>query len=165
MTNWPSQNDHAALISMFGNPDANGDGAPDPAWFSAHMTTIVPPYQMYYGPTPISRITCNRAIALPLHDSLQGVLTLCGSQAEVQKHGLHLFGGVYNFRPKRKGGSLSMHSYGAAIDLDPAHNPQKPTGGTMPAEVVAVFKKHGAIWGGDWTPKYRDPMHFQWATV
>ena len=28
--------------------------------------------------------------------------------------------------------------------------------------VVSILKKYGFAWGGDWSPKYRDGMHFQW---
>jgi hypothetical protein len=166
MTNWPLQSDTAAMHATFGNPDANNDGAPDPAWAAQHLTTIVPPYAMEFAGRPVTRMTCNKAIAAPLLAALQGVKALYGMQAAIEARGLHHFGGVYNFRPKRLGrGSLSLHAYAAAIDLDPGHNLQGKAGGAMPAEVVAVFKANGAIWGGDWSPRYRDPMHFQWARV
>lgn len=165
MTTWPSQNDHAALVAMFGNPDANGDGAPDPAWVHEHLTTIAPPYQLYYGTAPVKRITCNRAIAEPLFACFSDILKHYGSAAEVRRHNMDAYSGCYNFRPKRAGHSLSMHAYGIAIDLDAIHNPFQRPGGAMPVEAVAIFKAHGAVWGGDFSPKYHDPMHFQWATV
>lgn len=162
---WPKQSDLAALHALFGNPDANGDGAPDPSWFAAHMTTIVPPYQMFYSTTPIKRITCNKAIAQPLLASLQGVLDHYKTEKAIREVGLHHFDGCYNFRPKRKGTSLSLHAYGAAIDLDAAHNPYGKPGGAMPKEVIAIFEANGATAGAKFSPKYHDPMHFQWATV
>lgn len=165
MTVWPKQSDTAAMHALFGNPDANGDGAADPSWAAQHLTTIVPPYQLFYGKIAVKKITCNTAIAKPLMASFQGVLDLYKTQAEIARHGMDQFSGCYNFRPKRGGKSLSLHAYGAAIDMDAAHNPFKSQGGTMPHEVVAIFKANGASWGGDWSAKYRDPMHFQWATV
>lgn len=161
--NWPLQSDLKAMHAVFGNPDANGDGAPDPAWVAAHLTSIVPPYQMFYGTTPIKRLTCNKAIAEPLLASLAGILALYKTPAEIAKHGMDQFSGCYNFRPKRGGSSLSMHAYGAAIDMDAAHNPFRSTHFTMPPEVVAIFAKTGAEWGGSWSPASRDAMHFQWA--
>ena len=160
---WPLQSDRAAMIERFGNPDANGDGAPDPKWVAEHLTTIVPPYTMFYGQTPIKRITCNKAIATPLLLSLAGILKLYGNENEIRRHGMHNFSGCYNFRPKRGGSSLSMHAYGAAVDLDAANNAFHSTKFTMPAAVVDIFESNGAVWGGHWISP--DAMHFQWARV
>lgn len=43
-------------------------------------------------------------------------------EARLRALGLDLFGGCLNVRRMRGGGSLSMHSWGIAIDFDPAHN-------------------------------------------
>ena len=160
---WPLQSDLAAVHALFGNPDANGDGAPDPSWAAAHLTTIVPPYAMNYAGQPVRAITCNKAIAAPLLASLQGILAHYKTQAAIEAVGLHNYSGCYNFRSKRLGTSLSQHAYGAAIDLDAAQNAQRGKTHRMPAEVVAIFKANSATWGGDWSPSYVDPMHFQWA--
>jgi hypothetical protein len=63
--------------------------------------------------------------------------------------------------------ALSMHSYGCAVDFDPARNAfhnRHPSFGT-PANryVVEAFAAEGWVWGGQW----RDPdgMHFQAARV
>lgn len=54
----------------------------------------------------------------------------------------------------------SQHARGWALDINPAAN---PVGGTlntdMPADVIAMAKKLGLGWGGDWQSK-KDPMHF-----
>lgn len=162
MTPWPKQSDLAAMHAMFGNPDANGDGAPDPSWVVAHLTTIEPPYQMFFGVTPIKRITCNKAIATPLLAALIGIEQLYKTPDEIAKHGMDQYSGCFNFRPKRGGSSLSMHAYGVAIDMDAAHNPFRSTKFTMPLEVVAIFQAQGAEWGGGWKHS-TDAMHFQWA--
>ena len=64
---------------------------------------------------------------------------------------------------------LSMHSFGTAIDVNPAvnglyymhdgRNPQSPY--YLPDEVIDIFKKYGWVWGGDWD-EYVDTMHFQY---
>jgi hypothetical protein len=36
---------------------------------------------------------------------------------------------------------------------------QRGTAGEMDRSVVAIFKKWGFAWGGDW--HYTDPMHFE----
>jgi hypothetical protein len=53
---------------------------------------------------------------------------------------------------------LSLHSWGIAVDLNVPGN-QRGTVGEMDRTVVAIFKKWGFAWGGDWN--YTDPMHFE----
>ena len=54
--------------------------------------------------------------------------------------------------------TLSNHSFGLALDLNTPGN-QRGTVGEIDREVVAIFKKWGFAWGGDWS--YTDPMHFE----
>ena len=60
------------------------------------------------------------------------------------------------------GKGLSLHSWGIAVDLNVPGN-QRGTVGEMDRRVVAIFKKWGFAWGGDWN--YTDPMHFEMAKV
>ncbi len=69
--------------------------------------------------------------------------------------------------------SLSHHSYGVAIDINSSDNPyisdtlvvgsNSYEPGVNPLsvtdEVVAIWKRHGFYWGGDWTSA-KDYMHF-----
>lgn len=53
------------------------------------------------------------------------------------------------------------HPYCFAIDINPEKNPLSNKLITdIPKEVVAIFKKHGFVWGGDWK-QIKDPMHFE----
>ncbi|MEY9594797.1 hypothetical protein ABIA06_007088 [Bradyrhizobium yuanmingense] len=71
--------------------------------------------------------------------------------------------GGYSMRGKRKGGGWSQHAYGNAIDINPDKNAQDGTGHTdMPENVRDLAAKYGLSWGGDWSKKYNDPMHFEW---
>lgn len=71
--------------------------------------------------------------------------------------------GGYSMRGKRKGGGWSQHAYGNAIDINPDKNAQDGTGRTnMPANVRDMAAKYGLSWGGDWSRKFNDPMHFEW---
>lgn len=71
--------------------------------------------------------------------------------------------GGYAMRGKRKGGGWSQHAYGNAIDINPSRNAQDGTMRTdMPANVRDMAAKYGLSWGGDWSKKYNDPMHFEW---
>ena len=75
---------------------------------------------------------------------------------------IHSWDGIYNFRSIRGATRLSLHAFGAAIDLNAATN-QRGTEGDMSTEVIAVFRHFGFLWGGDFHA-LKDPMHFQYAT-
>ena len=72
------------------------------------------------------------------------------------------YGGIYNYRPKRGGTSLSLHSWGIAIDLDADDNGFRdswPVKADMPLAIMEAFAREGwtsagAFWG-------YDAMHFQ----
>jgi hypothetical protein len=159
---WPLQSDHAAMVALYGNPD-NGSGKADSKWEAAHLVSIKPPYQMVYGKAPIKTIRVNKGCSEAMLEALNGILKLYGSQAGIEAHNLHHFSGCYNFRPKRGGGSLSVHAYGAAIDLDAEHNPFRTKHFSMPKEAIKVFTDLGAEAGAHWNPP--DAMHFQFARV
>ncbi len=164
VTQWPLQSDLVAMRARFGNPDANGDGAPDPAWAAKWLTTITPPYAMFYAGKPVRAITVNRGCSDALLAALAGIGKHYGTAAAIKAAGLDQFGGLYNFRVKRgNSSSLSMHAYGAAIDMDPDHNAFRGHSHAMPAAAVQIFKDQGATWGGDWSAGSYDPMHFQFA--
>ena len=72
--------------------------------------------------------------------------------------------GGYNWRKMVKSSKLSHHSYGVAIDLNVdanpfQGNPDKNSKLYNNETVVAIWKKHGFYWGGDWNSR-NDPMHF-----
>lgn len=79
--------------------------------------------------------------------------------------------GVFNFRKVAGQKNLSVHSFGAAIDLNtefadywvwsggkPGRVPVYKN--KFPMEIVAIFEKHGFIWGGRWY--HYDTMHFEY---
>jgi D-alanyl-D-alanine carboxypeptidase len=79
--------------------------------------------------------------------------------------------GSYNCRLIAGTDRMSMHSYGAAIDLNTEYTTywqwHKPSNGgyyfwtnEIPMEIVAIFEKHGFIWGGKWY--HYDTMHFEY---
>ena len=63
-----------------------------------------------------------------------------------------------------------MHSWGAAIDINAAradywlwHGSGVIDAGLVnriPTEIVAIFARHGFIWGGKWS--HYDTMHFEY---
>jgi hypothetical protein len=162
-TSWPRQSDRKAMAAMFGNPDANNDGAPDPAWVRDHLTTIVPPYALFYAGKPVRAITLNKAIAAPVTRALTIVAHRFPDPKQRAVLGIDQFDGCYNFRPKRGAGSLSMHAYAAALDFSARRNPFHARRSDLPEGFVTAFTDEGAEWGNNWSPKSRDPMHFQFA--
>ncbi|HYZ61245.1 MAG TPA: M15 family metallopeptidase [Acetobacteraceae bacterium] len=82
------------------------------------------------------------------------------------KRYLYPIGGTYNCRPIAGTDRTSMHSWGAAIDLNPAYADYWRWGqgsayrNRIPPEIVAVFERQGFIWGGRWS--HFDTMHFEY---
>jgi hypothetical protein len=79
--------------------------------------------------------------------------------------------GTFNWRTIAGTKRMSVHSFGAAIDLDTNHADYwRWSGGKpgdvpsyrnrMPMEIVDVFERHGFIWGGRWY--HYDTMHFEY---
>lgn len=73
---------------------------------------------------------------------------------------------TYNYRSKKGGSGLSLHSWGIALDINPGQNPYQSgkydaAQTDIPIKIIEIFNKHGFQWGGDW-PGQRDPMHFEW---
>jgi hypothetical protein len=115
----------------------------------------------------ISKIRVHKKCADSLTRVLQAILDRYGSQAAVERARMHLYGGCYNFRLMRGGSKLSIHSWGAAIDLDPERNglgvTWRDNAGMMPMPVVEAFAAEDWVWGGLW--KRGDAMHFQAARI
>jgi hypothetical protein len=85
------------------------------------------------------------------------------------KRAAYPIAGTYNCRTVADTGAPSPHSYGIAIDLNLAFSDywywQRHAGpvvyrNRMPAAIVAIFEKHGFIWGGKWY--HFDTMHFEY---
>lgn len=167
MSAWPKQ---SAMSSFYGNPDTNHDGQADAAWEAANLVSIKSPYRMVLA-WDVSRTVSTIRVHKKCADSLLRVLTAIkahyGTQEAIDAARMHLYGGCYNFRLMRGGSSLSIHSWGAAIDLDPERNglgvKYNSAKGMMPAPVIAAFAAEGWVWGGKWSRP--DGMHFQAAIV
>lgn len=125
-------------------------GAPE---LEAHMTLWDVPPNLEIGVIP-KRIYCNRDMINPLTNAF---LNLIG-RGHVGE--LRTWDGCFNIRKKRGRGhrSMSLHSWGIAIDVNAAWNQQykEPT---LSDEFVKCFTDAGFDWGGDWDEK--DGMHFQ----
>ena len=77
-------------------------------------------------------------------------------------------GGTFNYRTIAGTKHLSAHSFGIAVDIavDFSHYWLWEKKGaaeyknSIPYEIVAIFEKHGFIWGGKWY--HFDTMHFEY---
>jgi D-alanyl-D-alanine carboxypeptidase len=79
--------------------------------------------------------------------------------------------GTYNCRVVAGTKRLSVHGFGAAIDIATKHTDYwrwtKPGAdgryaykNSIPWEIVEIFEKHGFVWGGKWY--HYDTMHFEY---
>lgn len=69
----------------------------------------------------LNRFSCHRKVAEPLQAIFEDTLDAYGGET-IRALGLDLFGGCLNVRRMRGGSKYSMHSWGIAVDLDPARN-------------------------------------------
>lgn len=78
--------------------------------------------------------------------------------------------GIYNCRPIAATNRLSVHAFGAAIDINAKFGDywlwsKRPDGtivwrNRIPKEIVEIFERHGFIWGGRWY--HFDSLHFEY---
>lgn len=121
-------------------------------WERRHMTIV----DALPGLPTGKRLYVNKQIVAPLTDALASCMALADGY-KIRTIGC--------FAPRAKRGqpdSLSLHSYGIAVDINADANPMRaPMVRDIPDGWVAAFEALGWTWGGRWrTP---DPMHFQFA--
>jgi len=128
---------------------------------SAHLVSI--PWLPKTGGKPIRITSVNE-----VDKHLRAVSAEIDALPEKIKHAAYPSAGTYNCRSVADTGQPSPHSYGIAIDLNTAVSDYwfwRPHDGAivyrnrMPEEIVAIFEKHGFIWGGKWY--HFDTMHFE----
>jgi hypothetical protein len=78
--------------------------------------------------------------------------------------------GIYNCRQIAQTNRLSMHAYGAAIDINARFGnywlwSKRPDGvivwhNQIPEKIVEIFERPGFIWGGRWY--HFDSLHFEY---
>lgn len=79
-------------------------------------------------------------------------------------HTLTSWDGCLQIRTKRLNSSYSLHSWGLGFDCNAAENLQGKEG-NISTDLVDCFKATGLDWGGDFTGKSIDKMHFQIAAT
>ncbi len=106
----------------------------------------------------LGSVTCNKALMPQLKAALAEIVQL-GLEKEIHPGE---YAGCYYPRFIAGSTKLSNHSFGLALDINTPGN-QRGTVGEIDRGVVAVFKRWGFAWGGDWN--YTDPMHFELAQI
>ena len=114
------------------------------------------PSELEIGVIP-KRIYCNKDMVEPLKKAFKMLITT-GCVTE-----LKTWDGCFNIRKKRGLKSMSLHSWGLAIDVNAFENGlnQKPKLSNL---FVSCFTTNGFDWGGHWT-KPVDGMHFQLSKI
>jgi len=113
------------------------------------------PTALEHGSIP-KRIYCNKDL-IPLLEKAFKNVNDRGISAQIKT-----WDGCFNIRKKRGAASMSLHSWGLAIDINAAWNGfgKKPT---MSPELVKCFTDAGFNWGGNW--KRPDGMHMEIAKL
>jgi hypothetical protein len=121
----------------------------------SNMTVWDVPANLEVGVIP-KRLYCNKDIVAPLSQAFKNLIDT-GHVSE-----LKTFDGCFNIRKKRGLSSMSLHSWGIAIDVNATWNQLNMTP-TLTPGFVKCFTDAGFEWGGTWQRK--DGMHFQLAKI
>jgi hypothetical protein len=112
-----------------------------------NQTMLVSPYPLYLD-WSLSTKVGKFSIHEKCHDAalwaMNAVLSEYG-EAEIHRLGLDQFGGCLNVRKMRNGRTLSMHSWGIAIDWDADRNPLRATSRTA-LMATAPYAKFLDLW-------------------
>jgi len=107
---WPKQ-DYNSMVNFYGPVGEN-------------MTKLDVPYKLKLAwdpQTTLSKISCHQKCAKAFYTVFENTLKTYGEK-EINRLKLDVFGGCVNVRRMRGGTAWSIHSWGAAIDLDPDNN-------------------------------------------
>ena len=146
------------IVKKYGKPNETGEG---------YLTTILLPYPMKLAwdlDTKVTKMRCHKLAAEAFENVFNDLLAHYGMK-EIERLGIDLFGGCFNYRKMRGGSEWSKHSWGIAIDLDPARNKLKETAKTARfarpeyQPMIDIFYNNGFINLG--IEKNYDWQHFE----
>jgi D-alanyl-D-alanine carboxypeptidase len=158
--NWPKQSD---ALEFFGDPRSSG-------WEAANLVYVTCPWLLTNEgeKSKTTRILIHKKCADSLTRVLNFIWENCGkSQDQINAFGYNIFSGSYVGPDRKIAGTttLSEHAYGGALDIWSEENQQgwteeqskfKPT-----SLITVAFEGENWRWGGRWSGKTRDAMHFQ----
>jgi hypothetical protein len=132
-------------LAKFGEPSAS----------NKCMTLWDVPTELEIGIIP-KRIYCNRLMVEPLKKAFKNLIDT-GAVKE-----LKTWDGCFNIRKKRGLSTMSLHSWGLAIDVNAFENGLYQTPKLSPT-FAKCFTDAGFDWGGTWLRQ--DGMHFQLSAI
>lgn len=146
---WPAS-DQNSIRAFYGAP---GD--------ESNLVSFEFPFPMFYEGKRVAKSRCHHKVKDSLLRILAAIGRSYGTRRDIMEEAED-YAGIFNFRPKRGSSSLSLHSWGIAIDLDADDNTFRdtwPFQADMPLEIIECFAREGwtsaaAFWG-------YDAMHFQ----
>jgi hypothetical protein len=132
---------------------SKGNCRGDPTWESENLVVL--------------KNAGGSGISVQVHHKVAPILDYCLAEAikRCPEYKVRMLGG-YCARHQRNDPTLplSIHSYGAAFDINWDKNPMGHTLITdLPISFVNAFTEQGWEWGGSWK-SLKDSMHFQFAT-
>lgn len=133
-------------LAKFGNPETQQ---------GAFMVVWDVPSDLEIGFIP-KKIYCNKLMVSPLKQAFSNLIHR-GFVVE-----LKTWDGCFNIRKKRGLTTLSLHSWGIAVDVNAFENGLNQVPKLSPG-FVKCFTDAGFEWGGTWQRK--DGMHFQLAEI
>lgn len=149
----------AQIIALFGNADPKGKN-------TVQMTLPYPMRLAWDTHTSITKITCHKKL-VPVFTKVFTELLAHYGLPKIQELGIDLYGGCFNYRLMRGSKTLlSTHSWGIAIDIDPARNQLKETSATARfarkeyKPMLDIFEANGFYSLGKY--KNYDWMHWQY---
>lgn len=152
-------NGYKTILNVFGNIEAfikNGV-FDETRWKATYIKAFTLPFALPFGTTKVTRMQCH-VLMEPIFSKVFLDIEASGLVDSIKS-----YGGCYNYRRKRKSNGFSTHSWGIAVDLNAETNAMGTKGDISP-KLVQIFQDNGFKWGGDWTGKGCDPMHFQYCT-
>ena len=114
------------------------------------------PTELEIGVIP-KKIYCNKDLVKPLEQAFKNLI----QRNKVAE--LKTWDGCFNIRKKRGLASMSLHSWGIAIDVNAAWNGlgKEPQ---LSLDFVKCFTDAGFNWGGNFKSRV-DGMHFELASI
>ena len=148
------------------NPNRSKDEA---AYKKAYITSFRTPYPLLYlGTQTANSVQLHKLVGQSFVAALEEILKFYGLDM-IQKLGINLYDGTFNYRAKRNGGEPSLHAYGCAVDFAGKLNPlgtewnndaslfhQAPY-----SAFIDIMEKYG--WHSQGRATGNDYMHFQTA--
>lgn len=134
------------------------DGTLDPRWEAEKLDYAPLPFSIplsWDHTRSVTRLKVHKKIVPVFQEVFRSIMYHDGEQL------IKDFGGTYAWRTQRGSSHrISLHAFGAAIDLNVFTNLLGTTG-DMPTLLIQIFESNGFQWGGHFHRP--DPMHFQYA--